>query len=588
MKINVLIFLMLLQGVMLSAQSPLKKITHTDTKQAILDKAYDYMSNDQYDSAQYYLNKIYSKESSRKPTIFNYYLTTCQAEIYYYNNLHLLGLQESLKGETIAKILKDSVLLADSYNFIGLFHLNGDKFQQAKLYFKKSLRYASQPPYKKSYNDLSKPHHILGNLAETYERLKLPDSAIFFSLLSLEKAKEIKSGRGMATGALNIGNAYLLNAQVDSAFKYFDLTKRYAIEANEFDVELTGCSGMAECKAQQHNKVQAFKYLEDGFAVLKKYPQLNDFYAAMFLEVAIKLYRKYGDVQLLNRTLELKSKRETATYNRNNRQIQSLLLTGINNEKTIFELELKESKNQQSLANTRIYILLLVLSLLVIAFLAYRYYTLQRLRLANVRSKISQDLHDEVGATLSGIAMYSYITKEQLKNNQEEQVIQSLDIIKDNAAEMVSKLNDIVWTVNPVQDNLQGLVERLKEFAVQTTNAKQIVLSFSTSGNLEEVKLPMEARKNIYLICKEATNNAVKYSEGKILTVKLEVKQKMHLIKIEDNGIGFLPEEENKGNGLLNMTNRAKEINAQLTISSRPSQGTIITLAYKFTKLKVK
>lgn len=579
---SILIILFCVCG--LGGQSVANGGKNAETKEAILESAYDYMSNDQYDSAQYYLNKIYAKESSRKPTIFNYYLTTCQAEIYYYNNLHLLGLQESLKGETIAKILKDSVLLADSYNFIGLFHLNSNKFQLAKVYFKKALSYASQPPYKKNYNELSKPHHILGNLAETYERLNAPDSAIFYSLLSLEKAREIKSGRGKATGALNIGNAFLLDAQVDNAFKYFELAKRYAFEAGEFDVELTGYSGMAECEAQQQNKVQAFKYLDDGFAVLKKYPQLNDFYAGMFLEIAIKLYRRYGDIQLLNRTLVLKSERQTATYHRNNTQIQSLLLTGISNEKTIFALELKESKNQESLANTRIYILLLVLLLLVIAFLAYRYFTLQRLRLANVRSKISQDLHDEVGATLSGIAMYSYITKEQLKSNQEGQVIQSLDIIKDNASEMVAKLNDIVWTVNPIQDNLQGLIERLKEFTVQITNAKQITLNFFTSGALEDIKLPMEARKNIYLICKEATNNAVKYSESKILNIKVEVKHKMLAIQIEDTGIGFLPEEENKGNGLLNMHNRAKEINAQLNISSHLGSGTTISIAYKFTK----
>lgn len=347
-------------------------------------------------------------------------------------------------------------------------------------------------------------------------------------------------------------------------------------------MELTAYSGMAECAAANRNKEAAFGYLNEGFFVLRKYPQLNDFYAAMFLEIAIKLYRKYGDIQLLNKTLELKSKRETTTYHRNNQQIQSLLLTGINNEKTIFKLELAESKNKQSLANTRIYVLLLVLCVLVIVFVAYRYYALQRLRLANLRTKISQDLHDEVGATLSGIGMYSYIAKEQIKQGEQSEVENSLNVIKENATEMVAKLNDIVWTVNPLQDHLVDLIERLREFAIQITNAKQIRLIFNKIGMLDEVKLPMQPRKNIYLICKEAINNAVKYSEAEVLEVTFEIKHKTLMVAIRDNGKGFLVEEETKGNGLLNMKNRAREINLQLSIASELGVGTNIHFSYKF------
>lgn len=584
MKFRICLILVLIGG-LVYAQKVLQK-QGSEIQKQILNRAYDYMSIDQYDSAQYCLNQIYSIDSARKPTEFSYYLTTCQAEIYYYNNLHLLGLQESLKGEVIAKMLKDSVLMADSYNFIGLFHLNSNKLQLAEKYFKKALVYAKQPPYVKDYNELSKPHHILGNLAETFDKLHQPDSAIFFSLLSLQKAKEINSGRGMATGALNIGNAFFLDEQIDSAYQYFRLTTKYAIEANEFDVELMGYSGMAKCAAVKQQKSKAFGFLDKGFALLKEYPQLNDFYAAMFLDIAINLYRRYNDIELLNKTLEIKSNRQTTTYNRNNTQIQSLLLTGINNEKKIFKLELAESRNKQSLANTRIYVLLLALLTLIIAFIAYRYYALQRLRLANLRTKISQDLHDEVGATLSGIAMYSYIAKDQIKHGNNEEVENSLTIIKDNASEMVAKLNDIVWAVNPLQDNLQELIERLKDFAVQIANAKQIEVGFIHSNKLDEIKLPMQVRKNIYLICKEAINNAVKYSACDSISVEVYVKHKVLAVKIKDNGVGFSSEDELKGNGLLNMKNRAKEIGAQLVIKSELKQGTIICFTYRFNKGK--
>ena len=576
------VFLLLVSRITLAQKSAIDQ-HQLSVKNAFYLKAYKFMSVNQYDSAQVYLNKIYQKETSRKPNLFTYYLTTLQAEIYYYNNLHLLGLQQSLKGETIAKMLKDSVLIADSYNFIGLSYLNRNDLKHAKAYFKKAIRFAKQPPYKKVYMELTKPHHIYGNLSETFEKLNEPDSAIFYGLASLKMAEEIKSRRGVSKGALNIGNAFMANNQIDSALKYFKLTQKFASNAHEFDVELTGYGGLADCSARLANKNSSYHFLDKGFSLLQEFPQLNDFYATMFLNTALRVYKSYDDDINLSRTLELKSKRETATYKKNNTQIQSLLITGINNEKTIFKLELAEIQNKQNIGTIKVYVLLLVLLVLVIAFIAFRYYALQRLRLANIRSKISQDLHDEVGATLSGIAMYSYITKEQIKNNEHQSVSRSLDIIKDNATEMVSMLNDIVWAVNPIEENLYQLLLRLKEFALQITAAKDINLMFIIPEELQRLTLSMEKRKNIYLICKEAINNAVKYSEASVLNVNVEFAHKHIYIEIEDNGIGFTSTATSRGNGLLNMAKRAKEIDAYLEIDGATGDGTKISLSCKIT-----
>ncbi|MES2653491.1 MAG: 7TM diverse intracellular signaling domain-containing protein [Bacteroidota bacterium] len=204
-------------------------------------------------------------------------------------------------------------------------------------------------------------------------------------------------------------------------------------------------------------------------------------------------------------------------------------------------------------------------------------------KLSNIRHKISRDLHDELGATLSGIAMFSYVTKIQLQNKELAAVNYSLDIMKENASEMVAKLNDIVWAVNPVQDNLYALLERLKEFALQLTSVKEIKLDFSFPDSVALLKLPMEYRRNIYLICKEAINNVVKYSEARLLEVKVKVSHNEIEIKIADNGRGFIVELTNKGNGLINMAKRADEINAKLEIDGETGIGTKITLCCKIT-----
>lgn len=572
---------------MLGSES-IYKTTHKPNNDSIyvlnaFNKADGYMETDDYDNAQLWLNKIYQKVSYRKPSLFSYYLTTRQAEIYYYNNLHQLGMQEAFNGEYIATILKDKLLIADACNFIGLFYMNNNKLPQAIKYYKKALRYTSQPPYKNHYIELSKPHHIYGNLAEAFEKAMQPDSAIFYALISVEKAKEINSGRGMATTTLNLGSAYFSKKNIDSAFKYYNLSLRFSAVSRDFDVQLCSYSGLADCASAKSNKVLAFNNLGRGFALIKEHPHLNDLYLSMFLEIAVKIYRNYNQEALLLKAVEMKTQMQTALYKRNTTQVQTLLLTGIANEKTIFNLELADAQGKQALANTRLYILLLLFLLMAIAFITYRYYSMQRLKVADLRSKISQDLHDEVGATLSGIAMYSYITKEQVLNKQNELANNSLDIIKDNAGEMVGKLNDIVWAVNPAMDNAYTLAERLKEFAFQHTAAKNIKLVFVANDALAVQKFSMEKRKNIYLICKEAINNAVKYSECTQLSIQISVLQKHVYIVIADNGKGFSHYTAGKGNGLTNMAARAAEITAKLEVNSRESNGVTISLTCKIT-----
>ena len=71
----------------------------------------------------------------KRPSLFNYFLITRQAEVFYYNNLQQLGLQESRKGLAMAEALNDSLLLADSYNFLGLFYMNIDSMATSIPYY---------------------------------------------------------------------------------------------------------------------------------------------------------------------------------------------------------------------------------------------------------------------------------------------------------------------------------------------------------------------------------------------------------------------------------------------------------------------
>ncbi|WP_437918516.1 tetratricopeptide repeat-containing sensor histidine kinase [Sphingobacterium sp. LRF_L2] len=554
-------------------------------EQLLLRKAFqsadNFMEIEQYDSAQAWLNRIDLKIHYRKPTLFSYYLTSRQAEIFYYNNLHELGLQESWRALHIANSLKDSVLQADAYNFLGLFYLTKDSLAQSVLYLKKGLTYVKQPPYATSYIELSKPHHIYGNLAEAFEKKGEVDSALYYGHLSLTKAIQIKSSRGEATASLSLGIAYLLNKQPKHAQLYFEKARSMSKRNQEVDIELNTYGGLAECVYTTGDKMASLQFLDQGLALLHANKQLNDFFSLMFLDKAIEIYSALNQKDRYIEVLNLKSKIQQEIYSRNNKQIQSLLIADLENERLFFNLELAASKQQQAEANVRLYISLLLLLLLLIVFFAYRYFYRQRLQLAQMRSHISQDLHDEIGATLSGIAMYSYIAKQQVQQEDTIAVSTSLDVIKVHAGEMVSKLNDIVWAVNPAQDTLKNLISRLKDFSLQLCGPKGVHVEVCIPRNLDKITLNMIQRKNIYLMGKEIIHNAFKYSNCKELKIELIVDDHNGVLSIKDDGNGFDLQNVRRGNGLDNIEARAHEIDAKVNVVSNFGGGTLFVIQFK-------
>lgn len=214
----------------------------------------------------------------------------------------------------------------------------------------------------------------------------------------------------------------------------------------------------------------------------------------------------------------------------------------------------------------------------------YRYRLQQGLKIEKLRGRIARDLHDEIGSSLSSISLYSASAKLVTKGNAKAEQI--LEKINANTTEMMEAMSDIVWAVNAGNDNIEDLANRLRTFAVMVTEAKKINLIFTDNNDIPNVLLNMEQRKNIYLICKEAISNAVKYSSCTLLSVGISAHNKHLHIIISDNGQGFFINKESSnslghsmgGNGLKNMRSRAEEIGASLTINSILNSSTQISV----------
>jgi signal transduction histidine kinase len=537
----------------------------------------NYMDIEQYDSAQVWLNKIHLKLPTKNISLSNYFLTTRQAEVYYYNNLQQLGLQESLRGLEMAKTLNDSLLLADSYNFLGLFYMNIDSANKSISFFKEGIKFTRQPPYPINYLSLTKPHHLYGNLSEAYYKLKMYDSALYNNKKSLAKANEISWQRGIAVAHKSMGDIFIALKNTDSAIHYF--TKGIAISkaALEIDVQLLCYSGLAQCFEIKNNYALAKQALDKGFILLNEKPMINRFFALQFLTTAIIIYKQNKDNLPLINALELKSEMETVNVKGSNTQIQTILNAGLANEKRVLNLEVDDAKQKQKLANSRLVIVLIAFSLLGIGFFVYRYYQNQKLAISKIRHTISQDLHDDIGASLSSLQIYGAVAEKTFKTNPEK-AIEMLHKISTQSKTVMENMNDIVWSMNTNHANTTSLEAKVKNYSVELLSDNNINFNCSIDPFIEPMLKSITAKRNILLIIREAMNNIAKYSKATDAALQISIVDKNVNITITDNGVGFDMSNGKKGNGLWNMKQRAKELNGYFHINTSCNNGTSISI----------
>lgn len=198
-----------------------------------------------------------------------------------------------------------------------------------------------------------------------------------------------------------------------------------------------------------------------------------------------------------------------------------------------------------------------------------------QLGIYEMRNKISSDLHDQVGSTLYSVSLYSQIAKTnsgQLNSNTAEM----LNRIEDASRSMLAEMNDIVWTLNPVNDNLKKITERMESFAVSLCVPSNIQPNISFAYNPGTNVENMQIRKNLFLVFKEAVTNCVKYSGATNINIDGYEQQGALHLTIEDNGRGFDRKKIKKGNGLSNMENRVKEVGGSFQISTEENNGTVI------------
>ena len=221
------------------------------------------------------------------------------------------------------------------------------------------------------------------------------------------------------------------------------------------------------------------------------------------------------------------------------------------------------------------------LLILLLGYLVNKIRVDQILSEQRLRNKIARDLHDDIGSTLSGIKLFSALAQNKLMQEKSE-AASIVERIGERSEKMIEAMSDIVWSINPANDSLENMLVRMKQYATEMLESKDITYRFHTDQKLLKMKTSLEARKDIYLVFKESINNAVKHSACRNVLIELKLHRKNFELIIEDDGTGFNVGNGN-GNGLANFKERAKNLGGKIEVFSTQGEGTKIKLSLPIT-----
>jgi ligand-binding sensor domain-containing protein/signal transduction histidine kinase len=207
----------------------------------------------------------------------------------------------------------------------------------------------------------------------------------------------------------------------------------------------------------------------------------------------------------------------------------------------------------------------------------------QERALEHERARIAQDLHDDLGSSLTRISLLSDLVKGDKDNP--AQVEAQAAKISQSAMQTVRALEEIVWALRPGSDSLQSLVEYIAHFANELFEGDGTRCRLDLPHDLPDRSLPPDMRHNIFLVVKEALANSLKHAAAKEVRVQAKVAANSLEIVVHDDGIGFAPQTlpaKDQRHGLGNMRRRAEAMGGSLTVESALGHGTCIKLRVNF------
>lgn len=190
------------------------------------------------------------------------------------------------------------------------------------------------------------------------------------------------------------------------------------------------------------------------------------------------------------------------------------------------------------------------------------------------RQRISAEMHDDIGAGLSGIRLMTEMTKQKIKD---KETAEQVGKIYSSVGDVSSKMREVIWSLNTENDSLQNLIFYIQRQVRALLENYPSQLNFQLPQKIPDFSVSGEARRNIYLAVKEAVHNIIKHSGADKINISISCDKNL-VISVSDNGVGMQRINEKAGNGLRNMEQRMENVNGELIINNHQGTNLIFTI----------
>ena len=578
--------------------------------QGVIREATEFMNISRYDSAQVVISEAFQQSEFALHAQDLYYLHCYEAEIMYYNALFEQGLNSAMRGLEIARQLRDPLLEGSAENLTGLFLMSLQRYREAIPHFSHAARLL---PDLHGNEFLSFRYHALANHGECLVKLNMPDSAMRLSRESIRLARMAGRDRGVALGHWNIAEAWLLRNEPDSAVAIGYRALEIVYQSPHRDAVQVICATLMKAASSRNQFTEALAWMERGMIEMDN-PLNTDLTRIQFLEECIAVMLHFGEAErALGFIRQLDVLRRTVNSSQQEQRVAILRDYYEKNQNLVLaRQEARVREKDLQLRNALLGTLAVLIIALVVVFVIVRMNSRQRRRIEQLqhedqlretrremeieslhkrmnavygeRNRIASDLHDDMGAALSSIRIYSEAAQKQW-NTRPEESLRLMARIQGSSTGMMERMSDIIWSINPDNDSGQSLVLRMKSTAGELLGPLDVPMRFVVDAEVEALVPTMHARRNLYLLFKEAVHNMAKYSQCTAAHCTLQTEGQTLTMTLEDNGRGFDPEHTPAGNGRKTMLARAQALGGTLLVRSAPGRGTRIILKASLTLL---
>lgn len=474
-----------------------------------------------------------------------------------------LALEHDFKALALAKKSGDPLKLCyGNGSLAGCYHYMGD--------YDTSLKYARTVLKIMKASAQNDSYWMWIQMAKAFHSMNEPDSALLYAKKSYAVIKNIQSPYSKSVISPVLGNAYSAKALYDSALLFYRMGISLSIKSRTETHRIDNYHGIAIVHKSKGNLDSALWYAKK---ILTQ--KITQTYPAGLLKAATLLTDIYQSKNKADSAFKYLTIAVALKDSLTNRQktiaVQNLIYKEQEKQKEIEALKLKFQNQLKMYALFGFSLAFLILA--GVALKNHRQRELQR-----IRNSIADDLHDDIGSTLSSISIMSELAK--AKSPEASSLLTS---IGEGTISLQENMSDIVWAIKSKNDRFENVLQRMNQFASEILDAKNIILDFESDVSLANSRLTMKQRKNLYLLFKEIINNAAKHADAKKVSVRMARKGHHIEMIIKDDGKGFDTHQTFDGNGMNTIKNRMEELDGYFKIQSYPNEGTIVALTFKIT-----